>query len=323
MGVSFVSVLASAFAPNFGALEVLRFVGGFGIGLFFPPIVVLAVRNIGVGSGGVGSALIVTSFAIGGAIGVFGWSVLSSEYGWRTSLLIQAVITLLSTLAFLVSVPDDVKSPGKWPTRANLGRAITNPTLMIVSLALFGSGITGSAVSFLVYYIEVSFSVQPAVAGFISGIGYLTLLPTALLGGRLYDTGRSGPYIMLAATATMAIGTCLIAVHSLYAALVGAVIGGLGVGPIGTIALVIAKKTASSPEVETLAISIGDTFSLAGVFVGALVFPLLVLAGGYPVAWFVTGAVCFFLTIPVLRIKDAQTERPQEFADKVGGNETP
>ncbi|MDG6926358.1 MAG: MFS transporter [Nitrososphaerota archaeon] len=74
--VTSVAALVSAASPSFDVLIVLRFLAGAGLGLSFPPTVVLLIRNIRAGSTGLGASLVATSFSIGGGIGVFGWAVL-------------------------------------------------------------------------------------------------------------------------------------------------------------------------------------------------------------------------------------------------------
>ena len=305
LAISVASITATGLAPSFDVLIALRFAAGLGLGLFFPCGVVLAVRNMGEGSSGLGAALVITSFAIGASLGVFGWSVLSADYGWRASLVINGAITLASALAFLFVVPADASDPGFRFTMEGFRRVIGNRKLQVVSLALFGSGISGSLYgSFIVYYLEETFDSQPSIAGLIGGLGYITLLFTAILGGRLFDRGGNPKVIIFGSTCALAFGTALIGVHSVYAALAGAVICGLSIGPISTVALVIARRTAPAPELETLVVSIGDNLSLAGVFVGALFFPLLVIALGYPYAWLIGGVVGVFLTVPVILIRE-------------------
>jgi predicted MFS family arabinose efflux permease len=305
LAVCVTSITATGLAPTFDSLIALRFVTGMGLGLFFPAAVVLAVRNLGEGSSGLGAALVVTSFSIGAAAGVFGWSVLSADYGWRLSLVANGAVTMLAALVFYLRIPADSRDPMFRFTREGFKGVVGNRKLQVVSLALFGSGLSGSLPgSFIVYYLEKTFDAQPGLAGLIGGVGYITLLVTAILGGRLFDRGGNPKAIIFGATAALTLGIGIIAFHSVYAAVVGSLICGLSIGPISTVALVIARRTAPSPELETMVVGIADNLSLAGVFVGSLFFPLLVVTLGYPYAWVIGGVAGLILTVPVLLIKE-------------------
>jgi predicted MFS family arabinose efflux permease len=306
-GIAIVSlgVLGTAYAPTFDALIVLRFMVGFGLGLFFPSMVVLTVWSMGRGSSGMGVALVTVASSVGAGLGVFGWSVLAALYGWRASLLLDAAISAAVALMVFFMVPADKASSGPKVSVAGLRRILASRRLVALSLALLGLGATGVlSGSFMVYYLEKAFDLQPGYAGLISGLGYISTIFTSLLVGKLYDRGTNAGFLIFGATAALGLGTAILAVHSLYAAIAGALICGLAGGPAGTGSIAAARKLAPSPEMEALTISIADNFSLLGVFVGALYFPFLVLGLGYPSAWVLGGIVCVVLTAPVLFFKD-------------------
>ncbi|MDA4123221.1 MAG: MFS transporter, partial [Thaumarchaeota archaeon] len=244
--ITLLSLIACAFAPSFEWLIALRFAVGVGFGLFFPSGLVLAIRQIAEASSGLAAGSTTAAFSIGGAAGVFGWSVLSAVYGWRASLLIQAAIVLAAVVAFVLWVPSDRSSSAPSLSSSAFRRALTNRKLLVVSALLFGSGATSIlSGNFLVYYLEKSFGVQPGYAGFIAALSYAVVLVTALVGGRAFDKGGNPKLIVLISVLVLAFGTAIIAVHSVLLVLVGSLLCGLAIGPISVVAIVTARRTAS------------------------------------------------------------------------------
>ena len=149
------AALGSAASPDFDVLIALRFLDGMGLGFAFPPIVVLLIRNLRAGSTGLGAALVSTSFSLGGAIGVFGWAVLSLIVGWRESLLVGGALCLLSTLIILWLLPAD--GPLTEPTSivSALKSVVFNRQVLVIAVAFLGAGgATAVVTNFMVYYLE-------------------------------------------------------------------------------------------------------------------------------------------------------------------------
>ena len=76
-------------------MEVLRFVVGLGMALFFGSSVTLITRYLGRGLEGLGIALLNSAHSIGGIIGIFGWVILAEVVGWRQSLLLSGGFGLI------------------------------------------------------------------------------------------------------------------------------------------------------------------------------------------------------------------------------------
>ncbi len=66
-------------------MEVLRFVVGLGMALFFGPSVTLVTRYFGRGSEGLAVGLLNSAHSIGGIIGLFGWVIIAELVGWKQS----------------------------------------------------------------------------------------------------------------------------------------------------------------------------------------------------------------------------------------------
>ena len=167
------AAVASAGSPTFDVLIALRFLTGMGLGFAFPPVVVLLIRNLRTGSVGLGAALVLTSFSIGGGIGVFGWAVLSLVIGWRESVLIGGVLCLLSTLVVIWMLPAD--GPLTEPTRmiSALKSVVFNRQILVIAIAFLGAGAATAVVTnFMVYYLEQHLGLGAESAGVIGGLAY-------------------------------------------------------------------------------------------------------------------------------------------------------
>jgi ACS family hexuronate transporter-like MFS transporter len=305
------ALFACAVAPDFASLEVFRAVAGVGYGLLFAPALVLIIRGLGGGSVGIGSALATVSFSLGGFVGVYGWSVLSSSVGWRLSLLVEFAITLLTVAAAALLVPGDVYNPAFRLELSKLRKAIVNRKLLAVAFAIFGGAATANLTgSFLVYYLEVSLGIQPDLAGLIGSFTYLTPVLTGVAAGRLYDRGVGANSLLVAAAVSVTAGTAVVAYPSAYTALLGSVVAGLAVGVGGTAAFSAARTLAISPEYESLSVSLVDGVSLAGLFVSPLYFAEIAASAGYPLAWLIGSTAAAVFAVPLLFIRlEPETDR--------------
>ena len=305
------AVIAGAVSPNFIALATTRALAGVGYGLLFPSVLVLMIRRLGTGSVGLGAALATISFSLGGFFGVLGWSVLSAWVGWRPSLLIEGIITLASILALLLAVPQDKLEPEFRVRLSDLKAAINRP-MAALALSILGGGATAVlTATFLVYYLEVTFGMDPASAGLIGGATYFTPLVTAVYAGRLYDRRTNPKYLLLVGAVFVTLATAVVAFPSVYTAAMGSVVAGLATGVGGTVAFSLARDLATRKEYESLNVSIIDAASLVGLFVAPLYFSAIVLAWGYSAAWLIGSltAVAFF--VPVLFARFEKRGVPQ------------
>ncbi len=299
------AALASGYAPSFDALIVLRFVVGVGLGMFFPSMVVLAIRNTSGGASGWGVALVGVSSSLGGGIGTLSWSVLGAVSGWRPTLFLDAALTAAVGIMVFLAVPPDRQSPNSALSLSDLKQIIARRRLVGLCLCLLGIGATGALIgNFMVYYLEKTFEIQPGYAGFITAIGWLALIFGSLLGGRLYDRGSHTGLLIFASTAAYGVATIVVAAHSLFAATLGSICWGFTGGACGTGAIAAAKKLAPSAHLEALTIGICDACSLLGTFASGLYFPFLVLSLGYSLAWAIGGSVCIVLALPLVFYRD-------------------
>lgn len=298
-------VLGSAVAPQFGTLVVLRFIAGFGFSFAFPSMLFLMLRYYKAGSEGVGVALTAVSFALGSVCGYFGWAVLGAAAGWRDSLAVAGLLDAVSVGAMLATLPQDSVRAGFRLELGTLRGIIISRPLVALSMAFFGIGSAYGLVSnFMIYYLEGNFQLSPGLAGGIASISTV-LTVSAPVVGRLYDRVRDVKRLLFVPAACVLVGVGVASVDSIYAALLSVIICGFAAGAFFTVGLAIAGEIASSyPSYESMTIAYVDSFSLLGNSVSSLYFSAIVVAFGYPYAWFVGALVGVALITPVLFVKN-------------------
>lgn len=308
--VTSVAALTSAASPSFDVLIVLRFLAGAGLGLSFPPTVVLLIRNIRAGSTGLGASLVATSFSIGGGIGVFGWAVLSVILGWRGSIFLGGALCLIATAVASWLLPAD--APLTTPTQmmSNLRRVIFNKEFMIISVAFLGAGGGNTVVgSFMVYYLEQHLRLNADTAGLIGGLTYVLPILSSPFFGRMYDRGYSEKTTLLSSAILLGLGMGVAALNSALSAVVSVLAVGLATGIFFTVGFSTARDRSPVREMDSFTVGLADSFSLVGSFLSPLYFSVTVLDYGYSSAWLMGGAVTVALAVPLLLL-DRRRIRP-------------
>jgi MFS family permease len=299
------AVIASSVSPSFLALGALRFLEGLGFSFAFPSILVLIVRYYKQGSEGFGVGLMTFSSFLGGAIGLFGWSILGVITGWRPSLLIGGILCLVAGVGMIFILPPDTKSPDFRIKISDLKRIISNRLLVVLSIAVFGIAATvGLTSSFLIFYLEAHFKTNPGYAGLIGGLSAIFPIFSGPTIGRVYDRLHKPKLLIVVSAIAVTIGVSITAIDSIYAAILSSTIIGLSSGTAFTVILSLARESSSSnPQFESLAVAWVDSFSLYGNFVSPIYFSILVVEYSYSSAWLLGGLVAILLTIPVIFLK--------------------
>jgi len=302
--IASVAALAGAASPSFEVLIALRFLAGLGMGLSFPPIVALLIRNLRTGSTGIGAALVAASWSVGGGIGVFGWAVLSVFLGWRESMFLGGALCLSSTLVAMWLVPTDAPTAAPARMMSQLRRVVVNKQVLIISIAFFGAGgATALVASFMVYYLEQHLGLNAESAGLIGGLTYLLPVLSSPLFGRLYDKGHSEKKILLWGAALLSIGIGIAASGSIPSAIVSVLAVGLATGIFFTVGFSAARDRSPIREMDSFTVGLVDSFSLLGSFTSPLYFSVIVLYHGYSYAWLAGGTIVVMLAIPLALLK--------------------
>lgn len=299
-----VAALAGALSPSFGVLIAMRFLVGVGLGLSFPPIVVLLIRNLRGGSSGIGAGLVAGSWSVGGGSGIFAWAILSVVLGWRPSLFLGGALALCSTLIVMRLLPGD--APLTSPVRmvSELRRVLLDREVMLISVAFLGAGgATAIIGGFMVYFLEQHLGLSPDSAGLIGGLTYLLPIFFSPFFGRLYDRGHSAKRILLFGAALLAIGVGVAALGSVLSSVASVLITGSATGIFYAIGFSAARDRSPTREMESFTVGLADSFSLLGSFASPLYFSAIVLDYGYPYAWLAGGVVVGVTAAPLILLR--------------------
>jgi predicted MFS family arabinose efflux permease len=304
-------VLASALSPTFFVFTLLRFFAGVGFALAFPPILVLVVRSNRDGSTGFSTALTAISFLLGAVAGIFGWSILGVIVGWRLSVLIGGVLSLVPSVGAMRILPDHIHAPEFRVRLAQIRQVLLNRPIILLAVMLFGIGAaTALTNNFIVFYLEEHFQLDPEFAGLVGGMQYIPPIFSSLLFGRFYDKGWNAKLLIFASAAAVTLGVSLTGLDSVSAAILSVVIVGFSMGAVFTVGLSAARDLSTDKEYESLRVGFVDSVSLAGTFLSPIYFSLLVIDYSYSLAWLVGGVVAVLFAIPILFLGHSGARRP-------------
>lgn len=303
--VSALAVLGSSISSAIFQVAILRFAVGAGMALVFAPSVVLMTRILH-GKSGTSVGLINSAFDIGGLFGLFGWILLASVTGWRSTLLLSGSLGLLTGLLVVALVPKDGGNDQFRFSTIKLRRILSDRNLIILGLGSLGSNLGSVLISsFMAYYLQASLGETAAIAGIVAAMIVVLPIYTSLWGGRLYDRTRKPRRLLIFSGLGMTTGLVVAAAPTLSAAAAGAVLGGIAVGPASTINFAAAKDLSRvEKEYEGLTISWVNSISLTGSFWPPLVFSYFARSFNYSAAWIAGAAMCFLLLVPLFFLRD-------------------
>ncbi len=309
--VSSLAVLGTSISSAILQVAILRFIVGAGMALVFAPSVVIMTRFLG-GKSGTGVGLINSAFDIGGLLGLFGWILLASVTGWRSTLVLSGSLGLMTGLLVVALVPKDEKNLQFRFVTSKLVKILSDRNLIVLGLGSLGSNLGSVLISsFMAYYLQASLGETAAIAGIVAAMIVVLPIYTSLWGGRLYDRSKKPRRLLILSGLGMTAATLVTAAPILPAAAAGAVLGGIAVGPASTINFAAAKDLSRvEREYEGLTISWVNSISLTGSFWPPLIFSYFTKSFNYSAAWLAGAAMCFFLLVPLFFLR----ENPSRFA---------
>ena len=309
--VSSLAVLGTSISSAILQVAILRFIVGAGMALVFAPSVVIMTRFLG-GKSGIGVGLINSAFDIGGLLGLFGWILLASVTGWRSTLVLSGSLGVMTGLLVVALVPKDEKNLRFRFFTSKLVKILSDRNLIVLGLGSLGSNLGSVLISsFMAYYLQASLGETAAIAGIVAAMIVVLPIYTSLWGGRLYDRSKKPRRLLILSGLGMTAATLVIAAPILPAAAAGAVLGGIAVGPASTINFAAAKDLSRvEREYEGLTISWVNSISLTGSFWPPLIFSYFAKSFNYSAAWLAGAAMCFFLLVPLFFLR----EDPSRFA---------
>jgi MFS family permease len=341
------AALLCGLSSNLQQIEILRFVVGLGMALFFGSSVTLITRYLGRGSEGFAVALLNSAHSVGGIIGIFGWAILAEIIEWRQSLLLSGALGLISSIFLFAFLPwkdgeeeeklqqqsQQQRAKGKYfqITKSNIGKVLFDRNLFAFGLILLGAQIAwGLPLTFIVFYLEDYLKVNPSTAGLIAGLGLISGIISAPIFGRIYDKTKNIRRLLLVCGLVMSIGVAGIAITTilpsgLYIAGISNVLVGIFSAAVFTIAYASAKETnrkrrteisnedamkstTTKSSYDTLAIGWVNSLSLFGAFWVPIFFSFVVQHVGYVTAWLLGGISSLLFVLSSLGIMTAKVK---------------
>ena len=307
---SSIAVVLTSVTSEFYQLVLLRFIVGVGMALFFGPGVVLVARTFRKDSEGFGVGTFQSAFYVGGLLGLFAWSVLAEVIGWRPSLVVSGGLGVLGSVLLLACVPTDGARESFMVKASDLKRILSDKWLMLLSLELFGFG-TGTVTisTFMVYYLEDSLHLTPALAGVVGGLAPLCAIVASPTFGSLYHKTGKTRALLFGLGACLAFALAIAAFGTVPSTIASALLAGIASGSFTVGYLAGRAGNAGSKEYESLVVSWVNTIQMLAGLWAPVMFSLIVISYGYASSWLVAAGATLLLTCLILLAK----EKPRKF----------
>ncbi|MGP8072418.1 MAG: MFS transporter [Thermoplasmata archaeon] len=289
---------ASALAPNFASLLLLRLLAGVGAGLFFSPAIGLVASLYPEGRRGVPVGGFSSAFSAGAALGILGSSMLVPALGWRLALAAGGGGLAVIALAAWVLIPHAAGPPDPAPLPARTPVAFRMPGVWAIGLAFVGfEGATFATGQFVVPYGETILGWSALLAGVI---GMMFVLPSVVggpVGGSFAERYRNHRTQFVVATLAGAAVLLAFPFAGVAAAIGIGVVFSFSYGFVYAVMYVIPHYWRELPRGEVpLAIGLFNSIQLAGGAGVSALFGWVVAVRGYSVGWtFLVGAIVLTL----------------------------
>src|SRR5437879_7145019 len=190
------SGVGEGLSPNFPVLLVSRFLLGLGAALFFAPAIGILTPLFRQEEEGLVLGLYTSCFNIGGAIGMFGWVLVTDFLGWRAGLVLGGVIGVISVLIGQVVIPRDRVIPRT--QRRSMGPVFRNRNIWLIAFGVLGFwGAIFSSSTFLEAYTKDVYGISPYISGLMASTIMFASIFGGPSGGYLSDRLRRRKFFML------------------------------------------------------------------------------------------------------------------------------
>jgi len=297
--------VASAFAPSWEVLAMLRFAGGVGAAFFFSPALSLIASYFPDGERGPVIGFYNGGFSVGGAIGLVAGAGIGLAIGWPAALGLGGAALLATTALAYVVLP---RQPPEGSARASAavyvaGRAVlTSRSIWGLSLALTGfwTAIYLVAQDFVEYAHDVHPGWGTGVAALLTAVVVIAAFPGGPIGGWFAERGRDRRVLIGMVGALVSALVLLVPFASVWT--IGPLFLALGFldGVVFTILYLIPTYLPET-QGEGLALGVGVVNSIQ-VLLGSgfvILFGVLVETIGWTDAWLYAGLLSFAL-LPAL-----------------------
>lgn len=300
------SGVGEGLSPNFPVLLVSRFLLGLGAALFFAPAIGILTPLFKPEEEGFVLGLYNSCFNIGGAIGLFGWVLVTDLLGWRDGLVLGGLIGVVSVVIGQIVIPRDKRAD------RSLRRSM-RPVFKSRNIWLLGFGVLGlwgaifTSSNFLEAYTNDTFKISPYISGLMASLIMFASIFGGPIGGRLSDRYRQRKIFILLPGIVVSLGIILFGVSQptelwFLIPLVGF---------MDSIVFSTMYASASQyPEVghdyAPLGISILNSVQILGSYPIPIIATLLVKAYGnnYSPGWFFMGGVSLALMMLIFWIQE-------------------
>jgi DHA1 family inner membrane transport protein len=274
LGVAFtVGTIASALAPTYESVVVLRFVAGLPHGAYFGIAALVAASLLGPAKRGQAVAFVLTGLTIANVVGVPVITWVGQNSGWRIAYLMVAGIFAISTLATALAVPRSVADADA-TIRREL-RAFTRPAVWWA----LATGALGFAGFFAVYsYVApLATTISGAEESFVPVVLVVMGLGMTggnLAGGRLADTGAIRAVFIMFGVFAASLAALIVLSGSVPGLLLGVFLVGNSAGAIAPaiqtrLMDVAGDSQTMAAAVNHSALNLGN--SLGAIFGGAAI----------------------------------------------------
>jgi MFS family permease len=294
-------------------IAIFRFILGGGLALFFPSAIVLSAQNVRKGSEARAVGVIAGSSEAGIVIGLIGWALLAASIGWRSSIIIGAVLAAIAAATLYLLVPPRMKiiitttineQQSFTVQLRHIRSLLTDKSLIILGIILLGSQASfEQGLTFTPFYLQESFHVEPVLAGLIGSLVPLAAIAGSPITGWLYDKKRNLSRLVLVLAGGLLVGTSINYFGILPNAIASTlIVGFIGGGLFTLLSNAAREKVAAGSgkhklEYTTLSVNWVHAIALTGTFWAPVVFSSAALGYGYGIAWTLIGAMSFALIL--------------------------
>src|SRR5438445_6149271 len=298
------SGIGEGLSPNFPVLLVSRFLLGLGAALFFAPAIGILTPLFRQEEEGLVLGLYNSCFNIGGAIGLFGWVLVTDFLGWRGGLVLGGIIGVISVLIGQVVIPRDKVIPRT--QRRSMRPVFRNRNIWLIAFGVLGFwGAIFSSSTFLEAYTKDVYGITPYISGLMASSIMFASIFGGPFGGYLSDRLRRRKIFMLVPGMLGSVGIILFGVSQpLELWFLIPLVGFLDAIVFSTMYASPSQYPEVGHEYAPLGISIINSVQILGSFPIPIIFTFLVTAyNNFSAGWFFMGgfAVAMMLMIFLLQ----------------------
>src|SRR5256884_5744168 len=298
------SGIGEGLSPNFPVLLVSRFLLGLGAALFFAPAIGILTPLFRQEEEGLVLGLYNSCFNIGGAIGLFGWVLVTDLLGWRGGLVLGGLIGVISVLIGQIVIPRDKVIPRT--QRRSIRPVFRNRNIWLIAFGVLGFwGAIFSSSSFLEAYTKDVYGITPYISGLMASTIMFASIFGGPSGGYLSDRLRRRKIFMLVPGMLGSVGIILFGVSQpLELWFVIPAVGFLDAMVFSTMYASASQYPEVGHEYAPLGISIINSVQILGSFFVPIGFTFFAsMYNSFSAGWFFMGgfAIAMMLLIFILQ----------------------